>query len=249
VAAPIALPSLQNLAVGNATTAAKGCQTADTSFMNLPPRTRRTKAFTFMELLIVIAVTGILLAAFLPALAKPRVYVNRIKCTDNLKQIGLSLKQWALDNGDKYPMQVSVTNGGAMELSASGNVCAIFLVMSNELNTPKILCCPKDNNRFAATNFNSLGNRNLGYFVGLDAKDTYPQTILSGDDNFTINGVKPQSGFVSLSTNDTAAWLPTRHGNQGNILLGDGSVQACSSTSLNAALRFSGSGTNRLLLP
>jgi prepilin-type processing-associated H-X9-DG protein len=202
-----------------------------------------------MELLIVIAIIGILLTAFLPALAKRKARSSRIGCTNNLKQIGLSFKQWAFDNGDKYPMQVSVANGGALELIASSNIHAIFLVMSNELNTPKILCCPEDTNRTAATNFNSFRNRNLSYFVGLDANDTYPQTILSGDDNFAINGVKLRSGLVLFSTNDTAAWLPTRHVNQGNVLLADGSVQGSSSTLLNATLRFSAIATNRLLMP
>ena len=196
-----------------------------------------------------IAVIGILLAAFLPALAKRRARSSRIGCTNNLKQIGLSFKQWALDNGDKYPMQVSVTNGGALELIASGDIHAIFRVMSNELNTPKILCCPEDTNRSAATNWNFLRTRNLSYFVGLDATDSFPQMIISGDDNFFINGAKPRSGLVSLSTNDTASWQPTRHINQGNVLLGDGSVQSCSSPRLNAALCFSGIATNRLLMP
>jgi prepilin-type processing-associated H-X9-DG protein len=81
-----------------------------------------------------------------------------------------------------------------------------------------------------------LRNRNLSYFVGLDATNTFPQTIISGDDNFTINGVKPPSGLVSLSTDDSAAWQPSRHVNQGNVLRADGSVQGSSSTLLSAAL-------------
>ena len=217
--------------------------------MNFPRYPRQTEAFTFWELLIVIAVTGILLAVFLPALAKSKARSSRLSCTNHLKQIGLSFQQWALDNDDNYPMQVSATNDGAMEQVAGGNMHVIFLVMSNELNTPKVLRCPEDTSRTAATNWSSLRNSNLSYFVGLNATNTLSQRLLSGDDNFTINGKKPRSGVVSFATSDTASWLPTRHVNQGNVLLADGSVNGYSSVNLTKALQNTNPVTNRLMLP
>jgi hypothetical protein len=71
----------------------------------------------------------------------------------NLKQIDLAFRIWPGDQSDKYPMQVSVANGVAMELIATENVAACFQVMSNELSTPKILTCPADISRFAAEHF------------------------------------------------------------------------------------------------
>jgi len=56
--------------------------------------------------------------------------VQRIACLNNLKQIGLSYSAWAGDHNGKFPMDVSVTNGGVMELAATGNVAAVFQVMS-----------------------------------------------------------------------------------------------------------------------
>ena len=136
-----------------------------------------------------------------------------------------------------------------MELVGNGVAYFHFLVMSNELNTPKILLCPNDTNRLAATNWDSLRDHSLSYFVGLDASELNPQMFISGNDNFTINGAKPRRGLVSLSTNDTATWLPTRHVNQGNICFADGSVQSFSSSKLREALRNTGVSTNRLVLP
>lgn len=146
-------------------------------------------------------------------------------------------------------MQVSVAKGGTLELIAGGNVAVIFLVMSNELNTPKLLCCPEDISRTAATSFSSFGNQNLSYFVSLDASDTYPQMVISGDDNFTINKTRPPSGLVLFSTNDVAAWRPTRHVNQGNVGFGDGAVQGLASSRVRGALQNPGAATNRLVLP
>lgn len=210
---------------------------------------RRIGGFSLVEMLVVLVVIAVVIVVILPRLAGVHRYSGPIHCRSQLKQIAISFQEWAKDHNDKFPDQVSVANGGTMELVGSGVAYFSFLVMSNQLSTPKILVCPDDNKHVAVTNWSSLRNGNVSYFVGLDASVTKPQMLLSGDDNFMVNGAKPRCGLLELRTNATLAWLPTRHVHYGNILLADGSVRQFSSAKLQQALAETGATTNRLLMP
>jgi prepilin-type N-terminal cleavage/methylation domain-containing protein len=217
--------------------------------------TSRGRGFTLTELLVVICVLAVVVVVLLSGLfSQPvaRRMQQHINCVNNLKQIGLSFRIWEGDNGDNYPMKISVTNGGAMELAVAGNVSAIFRVMSNELSTPKVLVCPQDTARYYANNFTTdFNNQKISYFVGLDAEDKYPQMIIAGDDNLAINGVRARSGILNLVTNASVGWTKERIGKfhgLGNIGLSDGSVQTVD-LNLQPLLVNTGTATNRLVIP
>jgi prepilin-type N-terminal cleavage/methylation domain-containing protein/prepilin-type processing-associated H-X9-DG protein len=64
---------------------------------------QRASAFTLIELLIVVAIIGILASLLLPALAQSKTNARNVKCLSNLRQMALAAHIYVNDNGDSYP--------------------------------------------------------------------------------------------------------------------------------------------------
>jgi type II secretory pathway pseudopilin PulG len=129
----------------------------------------------------------ILPAMLLPALMRAKDRAQSINCMNNMKQIGLAFRIWALDHQDQYPANVSTTQGGTRDRSEPGNdgfdknAAFQFEVMSNELSTPKILVCPADKSKQVALSFQNLQPANVSYQVrfGTNIDGSNPQAVLA----------------------------------------------------------------------
>lgn len=67
-------------------------------------RTMRRKAFTLMELLVVIGIISMLMGILLPSLGKARQQGQRIFCLNNLRQMAIAAQTYAQTYDDYYPV-------------------------------------------------------------------------------------------------------------------------------------------------
>jgi len=200
-------------------------------------------AFTLIELLVVVAVTAILASFLLPSLARAKEKAWRVNCVNNLRQIVIAYRVFALDRDGYFPWHTDPSEGGTYG-TAAGEGWRNGQAISNEIVKPRLLRCPSD----AATKptafdwsdhadgFANSANQNnaLSYFTGLDGYEQIPVTLVAGDRNITgsvsaqCESVCPSPGVAARDLNkqiNLVAWTNGIHSFQGNIALSDASVQ------------------------
>ena len=68
-----------------------------------PEPRRHTRAFTLVELLVVIGIVAVLIAILLPVLSRARAQANRVACLSNIRQLGGAILMYCNDNQGHFP--------------------------------------------------------------------------------------------------------------------------------------------------
>ncbi len=104
----------------------------------------RSKGFTLIEILVVIAIIAILAAILFPVFARARENARRSSCQSNLKQIGLAMMQYTQDFDETMP---SIFNQNSNIRMPNGSIAPIapwYQMIYPYMKNIQVLNCPSE---------------------------------------------------------------------------------------------------------
>lgn len=104
----------------------------------------RWRAFTLVELLVVIAVIGLLVAILLPALGTARASARRTACATHLKQIGVALRVYIGRHNDRLPRVSFMPSVSPFPVDGAKPIRIVDVLKGEFDGDTKVFQCPSD---------------------------------------------------------------------------------------------------------
>ena len=144
------------------------------------------RKFTLIELLVVIAIIAVLAAMLLPALNRARDVAKGIACTNNLKQIGLAVQNYAEDYKSSLPNPGGF--GWDLQLYPNNNPGSCYIPLSGTgAQRYKLMLCPSDN----------VVRNNVDYYGTATAGPGIPRSYQSNGYLWDTAAAAVSSGFLA----------------------------------------------------
>lgn len=176
------------------------------------------KAFTLIELLIVVAILAILAAILLPTLQSARRHSLGVVCLSNEHQIGQAVAMYCGDNDDRYPL--GAYNSAVPGYSPQWDVTWRDLLNPYVRGTQGVFICPVG----AAGSYSYGCNPYLsGYYQAASQEEIVDGFRVWGADHNTANWpIAPLNDALDPQHN----YLTDRHQGRVNALFTDGHAAA-----------------------
>jgi prepilin-type N-terminal cleavage/methylation domain-containing protein len=145
------------------------------------------RAFTLVELLVVIGIIALLIAMLLPALSAARESANRVKCASNLRSLGQCVFLFAHDHKGRVPEAQNSPNSGASGWQPNWMYSKDYFAMVDDYGAnQKLFICPSS----------ALADLGPGYFpygegseltarASADLLPDNPKTVAEGEEDLS----------------------------------------------------------------
>ena len=207
------------------------------------------RAFSLIEMLVVIAIIGVLAAGLLPVLSQAKAKAHRVKCVGQLGQIGQAFIGYAQDHEDRLPWQLTPVQAreafGEYNDDLAMDHAAMFSLPSirQDLATAAALLSPCDPGRKPANEKareqwdkidllqgNPLPADAISYVLIVGADIARPTTVLSTTRNLSTCNLR--TARWSGANDPGPKTMAGLQRSQGQIVLADGSARLSSDTDL-----------------
>ncbi len=102
------------------------------------------RAFTLVELLVVVAVIGLLISIVVPSMSKARGSAKRAVCASNLRQVGIALRAYLGSNNDRMPYASYMPSISPFPLEDPNATYIAEVLKHDTSEQDKVFKCPND---------------------------------------------------------------------------------------------------------